>query len=201
MKSMTIEELYDHLNSPEFQQTQSDIFYNYYIYLYPPQDEYKMRDQIQEFKERLKRPTSFVNALTLDLFDAFCDYLKEQAFGPDSLLDVVFEQDKQHPEAVTELLTSEANSDRFFKFIHDRIAEHIKQNDGLKKPYVFIYGIGKIFPYLRTNVFLTAYEPYNDTDKYKIILFYPGGQEGNSFTLFNALQDHHTYRAILLVNE
>jgi hypothetical protein len=32
-------------------------------------------------------------------------------------------------------------------------------------------------------------------------VFYPGQQDGNSFRLFNTLQDNHTYRAILLLNE
>lgn len=102
---------------------------------------------------------------------------------------------------VTQELTSEANSDNFIKFVSDRILEHMQQNDGLKKPYVFIHGIGKIFPYLRTNVFLTRYEKYNDPDNYRIILFYPGHQEGNSFSLFDTLEDAHTYRAILLINK
>ena len=83
----------------------------------------------------------------------------------------------------------------------DKIEEHMATNDGYNKPYVFIHGIGKMFPYIRTNVFLTRYEKYNDTSRYKIILFYPGHQEGNSFSLFDTLEDAHTYRAILLVNK
>ena len=79
--------------------------------------------------------------------------------------------------------------------------KHINSNNGYKHPYVFVHGIGKMFPYLRTNVFLTRYEKYNDTSRYKIILFYPGHQEGNSFSLFDTLEDAHTYRATLLVNQ
>lgn len=102
---------------------------------------------------------------------------------------------------VTAELTNEANSDNFISYVHDRIDEYLRINDGLNKPYIFIYGIGKMFPYLRTNVFLTHYEKYNDTSRYKIILFYPGHQEGNSFSLFDTLEDAHTYRATLLVNK
>lgn len=36
MSSMSIQELYDYLNSPEFQNVKNgNIFYNYYIYQYP----------------------------------------------------------------------------------------------------------------------------------------------------------------------
>jgi len=202
MNRMSIEELYDYLCSPQFLDEKSgNIFYNYYIYQYPASDEYMIRDQIQEFKKKLERPTSYVNALELDLFQVFCDYLRNEKFGDTSLLDDTFEGDKTHPDMVTEELTSEANSDNFIHYVSDRILEHMEKNDGLKKPYVFIHGIGKMFPYLRTNVFLTRYEKYNDPSNYRIILFYPGHQEGNSFSLFDTLEDAHTYRAILLINK
>lgn len=202
MKNMTIQELYDYLNSPEFQNIKSgNIFYNYYIYQYPANQEYEMRRQIVEFKEKLERPTSFVNAMILDLFKVFCDYLRLESFGDNSLLDDTLEEDKNPDNMVTEELTTEANSDSFIHYISQRIEEHMSQNDGLNKPYVFVHGIGKMFPYLRTNVFLTRYEKYNDPNSYRIILFYPGHQQGNSFSLFDSLDDSHTYRATLLVNK
>ena len=202
MQRMTVEELYNYLCSPQFLDEKSgNIFYNYYIYQYPASDEYKMRRQIQEFREKLERPANFVNALELDLFKVFCDYLENEKFGEASLLDDTFESEKNNPEMVTTELTNEANSDNFIRFVRDRIESHMATNDGLKKPYVFIHGLGKMFPYLRTNVFLTRYEKYNDTSRYKIILFYPGHQEGNSFSLFDTMADAHTYRATLLVNK
>jgi hypothetical protein len=58
-----------------------------------------------------------------------------------------------------------------------------------------------MYPYLRVNEFLALYEDYNDTGKYKIIVFYPGHRDQNSFKLFDTLQDNHTYRATLLIND
>lgn len=201
MTSMTVEQLYDYLCSPDFQKADGNIFYNYYIYQYPASKEYLMREQIVEFKKKLERPTSYINAMILDLFQIFCDYLASEKFGDKSLLEDTLEEDKSCPDIVTTELTTEANSDNFIKFVNEKIKEHIMQNDGLNHPYVFVHGIGKMFPYLRTNVFLTRYEKYNDTSLYKIILFYPGHQEGNTFSLFDTLMDSHTYRAILLVNK
>lgn len=201
MTHMTIEQLYDYLNSPDFQKADGNIFYNYYIYQYPASKEYLMRQQIVDFKEKLERPTTYINAMILDLFQVFCDYLSEEKFGDRSLLEDTLEEDRLHPDMVTTELTTEANSDNFIHYVNERIKAHITQNDGLNHPYVLVHGIGKMFPYLRTNVFLTRYEKYNDTSLYKIILFYPGHQEGNSFSLFDTLPDSHTYRAILLVNK
>lgn len=84
---MTIPELYEYLCSPQFQDEHSgNVFYNYYIYQYPASKEYEMRHQIQEFKEKLERPTNFVDALELDLFKVFCEYLRNEKFGDNSLL-------------------------------------------------------------------------------------------------------------------
>lgn len=202
MSSMSIQELYNHLNSPEFQNVNNgNIFYNYYIYQYPANKEYEMRRQLVVFKQNLERPTSFVNAMLLDLFQVFCDYLKAKKFGSESFFDVTLEDDLTQPDMVTTELTNEANSNNFISYVHDRIEEYLRINDGLNKPYIFVHGIGKMFPYLRTNVFLTRYEEYNDTSRYKIILFYPGHQKDNSFSLFDVLDDAHTYRATLLVNK
>lgn len=43
MRNMTLEELYDKLCSEEFKNTENNIFYNFFIYQYPPQEEYAMR--------------------------------------------------------------------------------------------------------------------------------------------------------------
>ena len=162
-----------------------------------------MRRQIVEFKQKLERPTSYQDALVLDLFEVFCDYLRSEKFGDQTLFDDTIEEDKTNPEAVTKELTDEANSDAFISFVNRRITEHVTSPspDEKDKTLIFVLGIGKMFPYMRTNVFLTRYEKYNDPNSYRIVLFYPGHQEGNSFSLFDCLDDSHTYRAILLVNK
>lgn len=200
MRSLTVQELYDYLSSPEFQRVDNDIFYNYYIYQYPAADEYRMRRQVCEFKQRLERPASYVNAMLLDMFDTFCSYLRSERFGDKTLLDDTLDEDRLQPDMATRELTTEANSDSFIHYVNRCIEAHLAQNDGLHKPYIFVYGMGKMFPYLRTNALLTKYERYNDTSRYKIILFYPGQQQGNSFSLFGLLPDTHTYRATLLIN-
>lgn len=201
MKYMTIEQLYDYLCSPSFRDQSDSIFYNYYIYQYDARQEYEMRRQIADFKERLKRPANFVNALVIDLFETFCEYLKTAKFGKQTLFDMYFEEEEHTPNFVTQELTDDANSQEFYEFIRDKIVEHISANDGYKHPYVFVHGIGKMFPYMRCSTFLNGYEKYNDPNEYKIIVFYPGESKGNSFKLFNTLDDNHTYRAVLLVNE
>ncbi len=200
---MTVDELYQKLSSPAFQDTaQGDMFYNFFVFQYDAREEHSMRSQIQEFRDNLIRPTAYVDVLTLDLFDEFCQFLDQQRFGNQhpSLKKFLLELEQKDAAAVAKILELQANSQQFYEYIHKRILEHISKQDDLNRPYIFVYGIGDIFPYLRTNTFLTNYERYNETGKYKLIVFYPGKCLGNTYSLFGVLDDTHTYRATLLLN-
>lgn len=203
---MTIKELDDKLNSPGFQKPEfGDLFYNFFIYQYPAEDEYLIRKQIKEFKENLIRPINYVDVLTLNLFDEFCRFLDNKKFlNNPSMLKYLLDKEKSDPTKsvnVESTLSRNAHSEEFVKYIHQRIMDHISIKDDKKRPYVFMYGIGSMFPYLRVNQFLSLYEDYNETSKYKIIVFYPGHRYQNTFHLFDTLQDNNTYRATLLINE
>ncbi len=92
---MTIKELDDKLNSPGFQDTENgDLFYNFFIYQYPAEKEYDIRKQIQEFKQNLIRPTNYVDVLTLDLFEEFCNYLNGQKVSQVRLHAAIFARER-----------------------------------------------------------------------------------------------------------
>lgn len=203
---MTITQLYEKLNSPGFQDTENgDLFYNFFIYQYPAEKEYDIRRQIQEFKANLIRPVSYVDVLTLNLFDEFCNYLDGKKFlRHPSMLRYLKEKEAADPSNVKsthDTLVRNAHSREFVQYVHQRIVRHISIHDDYRRPYVFLYGVGSMFPYLRTNEFLALYEDFNETGRYKIIVFYPGHRDQNTFRLFGTLHDNHTYRATLLINE
>ena len=203
MKPMTVEQLYEKLCSKKFQDTQSgDLFYNFFVYLYPADKDFEMREQIEDIKENIKRPVNNVDVLTLDIFEEFCRFMDGQSFGKHpSYLNYMLEKDESRPDDVTKALLLKANSDDFMLYIHNKIMEHVSKVDEYIRPYVFLYGLGNIYPYLRTSNLLNRYERYNRSERYKIILFYPGDQDGATFKLFGDLEDNHTYRAIVLMNE
>ena len=157
---MTIKELDDKLNSPGFQDTENgDLFYNFFIYQYPAEKEYDIRKQIQEFKANLIRPTNYVDVLTLNLFDEFCSFLDQKKFlRHPSMLKYLMEKEQSAPSKVKstqDTLARNAHSPEFVQFIHQRIIDHITIKDQYRRPYVFMYGIGSMYPYLttkRTNI-------------------------------------------------
>lgn len=204
---MTVKELYDKLCDHGFQKTEDgDLFYNFYLYQYDADKEYEIREQIKEFRENLIRPTNYVDVLCLNLFDEFCRFLDNKKFlRHPSMLKYQLEKETSDPEknakGVQDTLSRNSHSEEFLKYLHQRILDHIAIRDEYHRPYVFMYGVGSMYPYLRVNELLALYEDYNETDKYKIIVFYPGERDQNSFKLFGSINDHHTYRATLLINE
>ena len=197
---MTIQQLYDKLCSPEFQDTDNgSLAYNFYIYQYPADKEYEMRDNIVDFCDKLARPAVFVDVLALNLFKEFCSFMEKTPLGDGNVLSDSLDSEGEYPEDIAKELTENARSTEFYQFLKNRIQEHLaEQQTGNAKPYVFVYGIGSMFPYLRAHVFLTCMEQFNQVNQYKIILFYPGESKGNSYSLFGRLDDMHAYRGTLL---
>lgn len=197
---MTITELYNKLSDKEFQDPETgNLFFHAYMYIYDPEKEYEIRKEILTIKERLQRPDNFLDALVLNVFDEFCGYLKLKKFGKHNLYDYLIQREEDEPQKITKTLIQEAHNDDFFKFINDKIATHLNANTQFEKAYVFVYGFGQIFPYLRTSKFLNNFEKYINGE-YKIIMFFPGTAK-SSYSLFDLLNDENPYRSIKLINE
>jgi hypothetical protein len=171
-----------------------------YIYQYDPDKEYEIRDQIENLKTRLKRPNNNLDILSVNLFDEFCQFLDQKSFGKNpSMLQYLLAKEAQGND-MTDVLVRNACNEDFFLAVHTKIQQHIQNENNLKKSFVFLYGIGQIYPYLRTNTFLSNFERYNGGEHYKFIVFYPGHSRGNSFSLFDRLKDDNTYRSIKLID-
>jgi len=199
---MTVDELYKKLSDPNFQDTENgDLFYNFYVFQYEPEKEYEIQRQIKELKDSLERPNNFIDLLAIDIYEEFIQFLKEQEIWGTSFLEEVLNTDKVDPDGATKMLTEQANSEDFLKRLHEKIMKHKAIDDDKERPFIIFYGMGKMYPYLRTSTMLAKYEQYNLSSEYKIIVFYPGQKDGNSFRLFNRLYDQNTYRATLLLND
>lgn len=196
---MTVKELYDLLADPDFQDHYTgDLFFKAYMYMYNPEEEYNMRDDILKIKERLKRPNNFIDVLVLDIFQELQNYLKNKKFGAKAMLEFLLEIEKKDPEKVKQSLVREASNPKFYEFVNQKIQDHFKSDTDLQKSYVFVHGFSQIYPYLRTHKFINRFEKY--ITNFKIVLFYPGNYKGD-FELFGLLKDKNPYRTIKLINE
>jgi hypothetical protein len=197
---MTIPELYDLLCDEAFQDPATgDLFFRAYMYIYKPEKEYYIREQIADIKKRLIRPNTFVNVLVINLFEEFKSYLESREFGKGNLLKELMEREASDCATVEQTLKREANNKNFFAWVNDKIQQHLRGVDSFKKSYVFVQGFGEIYPYLRASKFLSNFEKYISGSTYKIIMFYPGSAK-NYYSMFNLLNDENPYRAIKLIN-
>jgi hypothetical protein len=197
----TIDELYTRLEDKFFQDTDTGaLFCNVYVFQYPATDEYQIREQIGQLQQRLRRPNNNLDILTMNVFEEFQAFLLQKRFGKyDSMLQYLLEKEEKGA-SIQDTLIRNASSEDFFAWIDAAIQKHFENRNELKKTFVFLYGFGQIYPYLRTNTFLSNFEKYNKYESCKLIVFYPGHASGNSFELFDVLEDNHTYRSIQLIN-
>jgi hypothetical protein len=195
---MTIKELYDLLCDKSFQDPSTgNLFFPAYMYLYEPEDEYVIRQEIANMKDRLVRPTDFVDVLALNIFEEFCNFLKSQKWGETNWLEFILLEQTRNYQSIQTTIRQKANDKLFYQFLNNKIQSYLNKVNDLKKSYVFVYGFGQIFPYLRTSKFMNLFEQY--IRGYKIILFYPGNADKN-YNMFKILNDEHLYRAIKLIN-
>lgn len=196
---MTITELYQQLADKDFQNhLTGNLFFPAYMYVYDPEKEYEVDREITNIKERLHRPTSYLDVMVIDIFEALTDFLKQFKFGKNLMYDYLLNQEKVKPEQVDKSLRRLANDDRFFHYMNEQIKAHFEKAGDSEVAYVFVKGFAAVFPYLRASRFMNNFEKY--ISGYKIILFYPGEAKEN-YNLFKLLNDENLYRAIKLINQ
>ena len=111
---MTIKQLYEKLCSPEFQDTDNgSLAYNFYIYQYPAEKEYVMRENIVDFCDKLARPAVFIDVLAINLFKEFCAYLDSTPMGEGTVLTDSLDSEAEYPEDILNELKETARSSDF----------------------------------------------------------------------------------------
>src|SRR5690606_12601781 len=91
-----------------------NLFFPAYMYIYNPEKEYYIREQIADIKKRLIRPNTFVEVLVINLFEEFKSYLESREFGTGNLLSVLMENETTDAIKVEQTLKREANSANFY---------------------------------------------------------------------------------------
>lgn len=196
---MTITELYTQLSDKDFQNHQTgNLFFPAYMYMYDPEKEYEVDAEILDIKNRLHRPSNYLDVMVIDIFEVFVEYLKQEKFGRETKFNYYTQHELSKPEAVDKSLKMDAYNQRFLTYLSNKIQEHLTQAGESEVAYVFLKGFGRSFPYIRASRFMNNFEKY--IKSYKLIMFYPGEAE-NYYSLFGLLKDENLYRAIKLINE
>lgn len=163
----------------------------YYVFDYPAEYELLVRERIEYLASKYENGNHDFRIVVFDLYDIIIDNLIREGF-----LDICmdFEKSKGFSEitkAVNEMLRMEEDNKS------NEILAHIKNNTP-SNSIVFLKGVGKCFPMLRSHKILNNLHQF--IDEVPVIMFFPGKYDGQSLMLFSEIKDDNYYRAFKLVD-
>lgn len=188
-----IDEIFKLLSDDGFKDPGTGVlFFPAYVYTYDPENENKIREQITDLNEKLKRPSNNLNCLLIDVYKEFVDFLRNDSFAGENTLEAIFNMEKENPSVAEEYIRDTAQSDEFLEYMGEKFKSYFEKRTP-DKIYLILYGFGSLFPYLRASDLLKNTEKY--IKYYKLIVFYPGKYDNSHYSLFGILNDENLYRA------
>lgn len=160
----------------------------YYIFDYPPKDELAIRSRIEYIRKKYEDSSDGFQVVVFDLYDIMIEILKEKGY-----LEKCFELERNKGldrviRAVGNTLRITDADSLIVKYIQERTPDN---------SVVFIIGIGKCYPLLRSHTVLNNL--HQVIDQVPVVMFYPGKYDGQELILFGEVKDDNYYRAFKLV--
>lgn len=160
----------------------------FYIFDYSPKDEFIVRDHIKHLTKKINNEKSIIKIKEIDLFDLLIECLKEKGYLEKSIdLEKRYGSEK-FIDAIKNSLGLKTENNIFTR----KIIDNVKENEVL-----FVTGVGKIYPILRSHKLLNNLFPHITQNP--LILFFPGTYSGHGLDLFDEITGDNYYRAFRLI--
>ena len=160
----------------------------YYVFDYPAQYELYVRERIEYIRKKNEDSMDDYQVVVFDLYDIIIDILKTKGY-----LEKCYEFEKKKG---FERITKSVGNMLRITSADSLIVKHIKENTP-EKAIVFLVGIGKCYPILRSHTVLNIL--HEVIDHVPVVMFYPGKYDGQTLMLFSEIKDDNYYRAFKLV--
>ena len=175
-----LNELEEKIKQPNFRKNKglgNEV--GYYVFDYPAEQELIVRERVRYLESKYEKNVHDFKIVVFDLYDIIIDLLIQEDF-----LEICedFEKTKGFQEvtiSVNELLRMEEDNQS------NEILAHIKNNTP-KDSIIFLTGVGKCFPILRSHKVLNNLHQY--IDEVPVVMFFPGKYDGLSLMLFLKLK-------------
>ncbi|MCI5863823.1 MAG: DUF1788 domain-containing protein [Cloacibacillus porcorum] len=161
----------------------------YYVFDYPAEQELIIRAWVRDIVRKNKNNYTTSSIVVFDLYEMIISFLKEKGF-----MEKCYEFEKNR--GLTFLAKTIGDAMRFST--DDSIIIRRIQNDTPDNAIVFLTGVGKCFPILRSHKVLNNL--HQVMDKVPVIMFYPGKYDGQELVLFLEVKDDNYYRAFKLID-
>ena len=160
----------------------------YYIFDYPPEQELLVRERVEYIRKKNEQSDDEYRIVVFDLYEIIIEILKEKGY-----MEKCYEFEKKRgfdriTKAVGNMLRITAKDSLIVNYIRERTPE---------KAIVFLVGIGKCYPILRSHTVLNNL--HQVIDNVPVVMFYPGKYDGQELNLFGEIKDDNYYRAFKLV--
>lgn len=160
----------------------------YYIFDYPPEEELLVREMVEYIRKKNEQSDDEYHIVVFDLYEIIIEILKEKGY-----LEKCYEFEKKRgfdriTKAVGNMLRITAKDSLIINYIRKRTPE---------KAIMFLVGIGKCYPILRSHTVLNNL--HQVIDNVPVVMFYPGKYDGQELILFGEIKDDNYYRAFKLV--
>jgi len=160
----------------------------YYVFDYPAKEELAVREWVRYWQGKNNPAVDGFRLVVFDLYEIMIEMLEQEEF-----LEQCYKFEKKHgidriTAAVGRMLKL---SDDSGGIIVDYIKEQTPEN-----AVVFLIGVGKCYPVLRSHKVLNNL--HQVFDSVPVVLFYPGKYDGQELVLFENIKDDNYYRAFKL---
>lgn len=182
-----LDEILPRITDPSFRENKglgNEI--GYHIFDYEPEYEMLVRERVKFIKESVNND---IKIIEFDLYEVVLDILESKGY-----LQKNFDMEKKKGShfilnATRKSLRLTLDNDLVIKYIADRVQ---------KKDIVFITGVGKAFPIIRSHVILNNL--HKAVGQNPVVMFFPGRYDGQELVLFGDIKDENYYRAFQLVD-
>ena len=190
----TIEERLDQveeiIKKPSFRQNKglgNEV--GYYIFDYPAEKEMLIRERVDYIKRKYENSPDGFRVVVFDLYDIIIDSLESKGYIQKTI-------DMEQKKGFERVIRAVGNTMRITS-ADSLIVNYIRDNTP-DNSVVFLIGIGKCYPILRSHTVLNNL--HQVVDKVPVVLFYPGKYDGQELVLFGEIKDDNYYRAFKLVD-
>ena len=161
---------------------------NFWIFDYDPEDEMAVRAHVSYLEQRINSQYDDVCIVQFDLYKLILNVLREKNY-----LDKVIQMEQAK--------TSHAIINPIKKTLRltldgDLIIGKITENIVPERDIIFLTGVGKAWPIIRSHTILNNL--HSRIDKNPLVMFFPGDYT-NELRLFGEITDDNYYRAFKLI--
>lgn len=161
---------------------------NFWIFDYDAEEEMAVRAHVDYLVNRINGKYDNVHIACFDLFGLMLDLLREKKY-----LDKVMQmEDAKGSDYIINPIKRTLRMTESGDLIIRKITENLMP----EKDIVFLTGIGKAWPIVRSHTILNNL--HSKIDKNPLIMFFPGSYT-NELRLFGEITDDNYYRAFRLI--